>query len=815
MSSIGLSIPTGAYPDGQTANWVISDQVEYFAFNKDGIPPAISEYIAYDQLDPPSPFLAVTQDGNGRVVYDGGFPKFYNSLRNPSATTFADLPPAHKFAYNALNWCASPTIVAAKGKKVLVLGDTLTATPSYNVKGVEGTGFNLTLTQICNIAGFTPTFKTRDDYAGGLINPTLTELNEFACVFFIGGASSTNGFLTDTGEQELVNYRRLGGGLIVVTDHGPVITSLENAWPLLTNGFFGTCNKLIRNFGVWFSGDYARSPVNVGHIRNTYGDHPLYANMADTDAIYAGASESEVIVADFTKFTKVAPPPPVVMDTNGIHVVNVTALLTGGIVESVRLVYIIAEGQLIRWMLGAGEINSVELGLDSSFTPLLEMPGVTDLGTVIGGLWHNTSKVGEFFYSSETGPKVTWFGGSATRMRFKHGDTLRAAMTIPFNLDSTVVIDRINLDPEGRLVSGLPTEVKYLAPWSTKGEQERLFDIVKSIKARVPSNALRYDVGAAGMLRTIREYSENLYDSSAGQAFIFPTTVDTLDALSRLQPPTPLEIFDSWGRFQGPTFYPPGTSAPPGSESAAWTWDAQLNSAVQPLNTVAYVGFVSKEWADNYEHDVVLTSTNTGDDDGIGVVLATSVNLDGTINTLSALVHPGGLRVFNPIIPETLSILYNYGAPGFKNITGVSHVPNTPSTTWSGRKMRVFVQRQGNRFIVRASDWDSLELNEASRIEFSLSDDPDLAKFEGPRPYGYSTVSQPQSFFQNITFSGGILWDTIIDAQADKVYRFVNGAWSEQVGIKAKDIFGVRRTLTSYEDGSTYYIAANGTITAT
>lgn len=48
------------------------------AYTLNGLPPALSEYIAYDTLTPANPFIAVTQDGAGNVVYDGGFPKLYN-----------------------------------------------------------------------------------------------------------------------------------------------------------------------------------------------------------------------------------------------------------------------------------------------------------------------------------------------------------------------------------------------------------------------------------------------------------------------------------------------------------------------------------------------------------------------------------------------------------------------------------------------------------------------------------------------------------------------------------------------------------------
>lgn len=78
--------------------------LERVSYNVNGLYPALSEYIAYDTLTPPNPFIAVTQDGLGRVVYDGGFPKFYNQELPGTYTNFAQLPPQFKYLHNAINW---------------------------------------------------------------------------------------------------------------------------------------------------------------------------------------------------------------------------------------------------------------------------------------------------------------------------------------------------------------------------------------------------------------------------------------------------------------------------------------------------------------------------------------------------------------------------------------------------------------------------------------------------------------------------------------------------------------------------------------
>lgn len=124
MATITPSVAPGSYLDHQTIKFNFSAGVMETALTKGNIPPSISKYIAYDTLSPPNPFIAVTQDGRGNVVYDGGFPKFYNgTVPTPTPTTFAAMPAGHKFLYNAVNWVANASKVASGNKKVLILGD--------------------------------------------------------------------------------------------------------------------------------------------------------------------------------------------------------------------------------------------------------------------------------------------------------------------------------------------------------------------------------------------------------------------------------------------------------------------------------------------------------------------------------------------------------------------------------------------------------------------------------------------------------------------------------------------------------------------
>jgi hypothetical protein len=123
-------------------------------------------------------------------------------------------------------------------------------------------------------------------------------LDQYCCVIYFASYKLINDFTV----KNLIAYREQGNGIFIVTDHMPRnYSSLQDA---VANSFEaeffgGGGNRLITNFGAYFSGDYNRSPVNVGYIRRTYGNHPLWKNLRDDEYIHAGGSESEVKVTTY------------------------------------------------------------------------------------------------------------------------------------------------------------------------------------------------------------------------------------------------------------------------------------------------------------------------------------------------------------------------------------------------------------------------------------------------------------------------------------------------------------------------------------
>lgn len=424
----------------QVASWVTGAGVDYVVFNQGGTPPAISKYIAYDTLVPPNPFIAVTQDGTGNVVYDGGFGKIYNLFAPAAGATFAQLSASFKFVYNALKWIANPEKVAAGNNKILILGD---SEASYDIRSTDNNGFKTSLDRIMAIAGFVPTYKTKSSYAGGLLDPRLAELSQYCAVFLMSSEYITTGRITDQAVTDLASFRSQGNGLFLMTDHGPVVNSAAEAVNLTSIAFFATANKVAVQFGAWFSGNYDRSPVNVGSIRATYGDHPLYAGMTDSESIFAGGSESKVVVAEYTKYYP-GNIPNVTINKPGSNTVQAAAQMHDGSIETYRGFFAIASGNPLVIKNGAGvEITALDLGIGNKLPALSLVTSLSGAGTVLGEIRRGTIKVGSFFYTDELGTTVIWYANTPDQVMVKNGESLVAQIVVPFSYGSAVALKRI------------------------------------------------------------------------------------------------------------------------------------------------------------------------------------------------------------------------------------------------------------------------------------------------------------------------------------------------------------------------------------
>ena len=990
MANLALSVAPGYYLEAQNASWVLGANVDFVSFTKDGPSPAISKYIAYDTLTPPNPFIAVTQDGNGNVVYDGGFPKFYNNVAPPAgidslfsmeykgtrtagatgntyyydaftdlavtiapgdrlvydmlmdsadarvgidaitanlptglegpynyslrdwgaqmsvvkdqnglsihpatdlggrgvgswyhrefdlsaaagstfikwslayegeipgtfytrfkevyilnssgkvkATLFKDsiklpnststeagasgytgtakyiydprsrLSASFKYLFNAIRWVANPT----KAKKILVLGDCISTWP-YPVKGTAANGFELSMQRIASACGFTVDIKDISDYAGGKLNCNLAELNAYALVIMLSTAYDQNNaeLITPAAVTDLVQFRQQGGGLIFITDHGSTpITNVNQVATAAGTGFYATANRVIANFGTFFSGTYDRTPVNVGFLRANYGDHPLYSGMTDAESISAGGSESKVVLADFPKYTA-ANIPNVSIANNGVNSVKAIAMLKDGTIEIYNFVYVIATGQLLKVTNADGvEINSFPASFANTRQFNVEVLG-SGLGTIVGDILLNTTKVGELGFTDALGSAQAFYAGDSQFIPVKKGDVFNIRITSPFSFSRAFPVNRYQ--PNISVSNKLPQLVKTMQADGFGGVHPN-----RVIKAAVDQMNVDYSHlqnylhgDSATNIKALRQYFAGVLALPEQVAFVYATTAAANEAMGRLVPPSQATVFNTWDRFANNDFFPKGVGAT--GEAAAWVWDDAKQAAVMPLNTAAWVGFVSPDATDTYEIDVVIKSDNA-DDDANGLVLA--FNRVGNINNrLSVQLHQGGL---GPAASHSITIAGSTSATLVLNdFAGrKSNVAFPSDGGWRGKFSRVKVTRKGDNFKVLSSQWNSLLLDPASLMEVTLDSSPAQSQFKGAKPWGFLNSSQPASYFTLNSFKGGTLYDIVVDVSTNKVYRYSNGGWAVLPGLKAQDVFGAPRTLTNSETGKSFKLNADGTITA-
>lgn len=808
----------GRYDSPVTVEWEFGNSVRKIAHSINDLEPVISEYIAYDTLSPPTPFIAVTQDGAGNVCYDGGFPKFYNGGFVGDPTTFNELTASYKYLYNALMFIANKDKFAAGNRKILIIGDANSGR-AYNVKDSTGNSFNGSLTKFSKVNlndvpgdNWIFSYKTPSDYAAGLLDPTLTELEDYvACVMF-STVTTAVPQITDNGTNDLVSYRRQGNGLMFITDHGAVITDIETAKNGTYSGFFRTANKVTVNFGAWFTGNYNRSPVNVGFLRNEYGDHPLYNGMTDAESIFAGGSESKVIVDETIELLDPLTFGSTIVDQPGINNLNFLLLGDEGEIITVRYVYIIGDTELLYFkdVDDVTLIDTVNIGFSNSLIVDIGFNGELVDATVKGLLYLNDLLIGEFI-DDESGTLVDWYAGAGNPLFVDNGDVIRAVVDTPFSLEETLTVVRLQPDLTG--VNSLSDIVSKLTPIVPTIKTK---DVLKATINRINSEltSLTYKNNHAVNVKTIKDFMRGDYKLPSTEAYIYDTAEDIDDALAVLVPPTPKEIFDGWDRIRNDEYYPKGQSIPSGNEAAAWTWNESLQSAVMPLNTVGFMGFVSDDLVDYYDHAVTLKS-DAADDDGNGLILAFSRE-DGINHMLIAMVNTGynGHGGRDVAGAANVSIIYKAGGAGqvYGTILKSSNLDDV-KINWLGRYKRVSVQRRGDTFNVKFSLWNTLTYAEELNLSVNLDDHVELERFKGPKNYGYYNHSQANSYFLDVDYYSGLLRDIIIDARSNKVYKYrIGTGWELLPDVTPHGVYGTPRELIS-PNGSRFLLNKDGTVT--
>lgn len=215
------------------------------------------------------------------------------------------------------------------------------------------------------------------------------------------------------------------------------------------------------------------------------------------------------------------------------------------------------------------------------------------------------------------------------------------------------------------------------------------------------------------------------------------------------------------------------------SEANAWYWDDSLSSFVQPNNTNYFNGFITKNFYDYYTHCATLRSTNT-DDDLNGIIIGHVFDENGNPHTLSLLVDSGGMGI-------RYGLVYDYYLPDQQviftsgNGTGGT-IPGNRGSNWSTRTgITMRITKHKNIITAACSDWGSSDINEATTITLDLNNYSWGYLFQGAVRYGYCNVSQPSSYFQNISFESESV------ASANMLFAEVKLSEEQNNGIETKD----------------------------
>lgn len=231
--------------------------------------------LAYDHYG--NPFISIVDNPNGgRLLLDGGFPKFYNGTNGVGDTWL--------YLGNAWNWLKTENF----GNGVLLLGDKPASHGgNYRVKDCNGgAGFCSSFTKWAQNNGITLTIKDVDNFGGfGNANVSLAELKKYQVVIVMGSETSSANTWTQSTIDAFGDYSKSGGGIMLITDH---------------DVFQGSVNRIASNFNLRFWGNVNRSSVSVTDLIAKYGNHPLWDGLT---IVPAGGSEGNVDISaiDFSQ----------------------------------------------------------------------------------------------------------------------------------------------------------------------------------------------------------------------------------------------------------------------------------------------------------------------------------------------------------------------------------------------------------------------------------------------------------------------------------------------------------------------------------
>lgn len=291
--------------------------------------------------------------------------------------------------------------------------------------------------------------------------------------------------------------------------------------------------------------------------------------------------------------------------------------------------------------------------------------------------------------------------------------------------------------------------------------------------------------------------------------------VTTAEDLAKCENNSPSfeSVFNTWKRFShkgSVDDYQRGTA---GSDYDSWTYIPESDTVNQPNNSTAYTGFISAKSYTNYDIKVRVYS-NDSDDDFIGMVAAFAKDSNGKEHTLSFLRTTNGTGInftgcgwVCMLDFRGQSSKNEIGVNGLQILANKNSVMQIKDTTWadvnndgaSTGGTVISMVRTGNVITAKCSEFGTSELVSESTITIDLDDAtltsqyPTLNLFKGSAPWGYSTYSQRNSRYENISITDPD--NTIYDFVNNKIlqYNSQNQQWEERQGESPYTALGLGR----------------------
>ena len=271
------------------------------------------------------------------------------------------------------------------------------------------------------------------------------------------------------------------------------------------------------------------------------------------------------------------------------------------------------------------------------------------------------------------------------------------------------------------------------------------------------------------------------------------------------------EVFESWRAYS----HLNGADNASNNELAAWVYDESLDTIRMPLNSTTITGYVSPKTYSKYDITVRLYSDDS-DDDQMGIVGAFAVDTEGKEHTLTFICSPynnsGTVKWCCKVdhnVYELTSTAYNEIMLVDKTSTVAGSSKANVGWNKYPNGITVNVKRDGNVFTATCSQFNSTTLDPNTTMVVDLdalsATYPVLNVFKGSAAWGYMSMSQPNSCYENVAISNDDGY--IFDVENDQVLEYDNTTqkWVAKDGAGIAGTIGAGRFSFNRKTGKLFY----------